>query len=169
MVGWSLDRRITLRTISSVIQHISRRKSPQQVIPGQSSPFLTHRAMEAERLSPLTSRASCFDAVPIKRSHSPRLPRKPRLHAVCQLRRAAISPRLPLLVSGTFRYWRRETKIWTARGDHPNASLPRPQLIPTFAGNLHLPVALIRLAWDGSVPRVTLTIIPGFRSAIVAL
>ncbi len=39
-------------------------------------------------------------AAPMNRSQSRRLPRKPSSHAVCQLNRAAISRRLPLLVSG---------------------------------------------------------------------
>jgi hypothetical protein len=38
-------------------------------------------------------------------------------------------------------------------------------VIPGFA---YLPVAFIRLAWVGSVPRVTLTVIPGLRAAMVA-
>lgn len=57
-----------------------------------------------------------FGAAPISRSHSPRLLRKPRSHAACQVLRATCSLRLPLLVSGVFRYWRRETKMWTANG-----------------------------------------------------
>ena len=45
------------------------------------------------------------------RSHSPRLPGKPRWHAVCQLRRAAVACVCRPWCRDVFRYWRRETKI----------------------------------------------------------
>ena len=53
---------------------------------------------------------------PISRSHSPSVPRKPSSQADCQLSRAAVSLRLPLLVSDMVRKVRRETKMCDASG-----------------------------------------------------